>query len=238
MFQFGLVFQIFLIAFAAQGKPSHYGILVMAHGGDEAWNRDVEAVVAPLKEKHPTEIAFGMAVTSAIRDAVRRLEGQGVRHIAVVRMFISGESFLPETEYILGLRDTPPPCDHGGENHNVDSTHGAKAQADHGDSHGGHVMETPTPIESQSTFRLSREGVGESSLIDPILVERVKSLSQEPSRESVLILAHGPGDDSENERWLQAMARRTQMIRKIGSFREVRCETLREDWPDKRLSRL
>ncbi len=51
------------------------GILVMAHGGDAAWNERVEATVAPIRQQLPTEIAFGMARTSTMRDAVRRLEG-------------------------------------------------------------------------------------------------------------------------------------------------------------------
>ena len=94
---------------AAQPHASDLGILVMAHGGDPQWNQDVEATVAPLREKYPTEIAYGMARTSTIREAVQRLEDRGVRRIAVVRMFISGDSFLPATEYILGLRDDLPP---------------------------------------------------------------------------------------------------------------------------------
>ena len=73
------------------------GILVMAHGGDPAWNLDVEATVAPLREKYPVEIAYGMARTSTLREAVQRLESRGVERIAVVRMFVSGESFLEPT---------------------------------------------------------------------------------------------------------------------------------------------
>ena len=43
------------------------GILVMAHGGDDTWNRDVEATVEPLRRHYPVEIAFGMARTSTLR---------------------------------------------------------------------------------------------------------------------------------------------------------------------------
>jgi len=37
------------------------GVIVMAHGGDEGWNASVEAAVAPLRDRLPVEIAFGMA---------------------------------------------------------------------------------------------------------------------------------------------------------------------------------
>lgn len=231
------------------------GVLIMAHGGDPKWNTDVEAVVEPLRGQYPTEIAFGMAQSSSIREAVNKLEEKGVNEIAVVRMFVSGDSFVPATEYILGLRDTPPSdplasrgaevvspagaqpvamSHHGstGMNHSVDHA----AHAGHGgtDDHSGHHMEAPEPIRSNSKFVLSYEGVGESPLVDEILHDRVKSLSSDPAHESILILAHGPGDDAENKRWLANMNRRLQQLNELGPFREVRCETLREDWPDRR----
>lgn len=199
------------------------GVLVMAHGGDLPWNTAIEQVIAPLRELYPTEIALGMADTSTIRAAVQRLEAKGIREIAVVRMFISGESFVPETEYILGLRSDPP---------------AGAAQAAHGsdghEGHGGHAMAPPEPIRSNAKFFISRQGVAESPLLDHILAERVKALSEDPARESVLILAHGPGDDAENGRWLANMEQRVRRVRASGHFREVRTECLREDWPDKR----
>jgi len=231
------------------------GILIMAHGGDPKWNNDVEAVVEPIRSRYPTEIAFGMAQTSSIGDAVRKLEERGVREIAVVRMFVSGDSFVPATEYILGLRDVPPldPLASRGNEHikpepaqalaaahivSLGASQGAHAEhaghGAHGDAHAGHCMEPPHPIQSSSKISLSYEGVGESPLIDEILRDRVKSLSVDPAQESILILAHGPGDDTENERWLANMNRRVQQLGMVGPFREIRCETLREDWPDRR----
>jgi len=95
-------------------------------------------------------------------------------------------------------------------------------------------MEPPKPITAKASFVLSRKGVGESPLIDQILVDRVKALSTNASQESVLILAHGPGDEAENERWLANMRMRVQRIHELGPFRHVQCETLREDWPQRR----
>lgn len=206
----------------ASRKP---GILLMAHGGDDAWNGAVETTVAPLRSKYPTEIAFGMARSSTIRNAVQRLEEQGVRRIAVVRMFISADSFLERTEDILGLGDAPP---------EVQRASGHAQHETHEESSGSHQMEAPERISAKSSFVLSRAGVAESSLIDEILVDRVRALSTDPGRESVLILAHGPGDEAENERWLAHMRQRAQRIHEIGPFRHVECETLREDWSGRR----
>lgn len=207
---------------AVSANPDN-GILVMAHGGDAAWNRDVEATVAPLREKYAVEIAYGMARTSTLREAVQRLESRGVERIAVVRMFISGESFLAPTQYILGLR---PELD-GAMGHHMEG-------GDHAAPSGTMHMEKPEPIDTRAMFLLSKSGVGESPLIDRILADRVKALSTDPAREMVLIIAHGPGDDTENEAWLQHMDARARAIEALGPFRSVHVETLREDWPHRR----
>jgi len=233
---------ILMLAAAAGCTAPKAGVLVMAHGGDQTWNRDVQAAVEPLRSKYATEIAFGMARTSTMRAAVERLEDQGVRRIAVVRVFVSGDSFIEPTEVILGLRDaspTPP------RNLNAQRTSRANPHALHAshETNGGddqtdrpeHHMEPPERIDTVCSFVLSRAGVGESPLVDEILVDRVRALSTEPSHESVLILAHGPADEAENERWLASMRLRTQRIHEIGPFRHVEVETLREDWPERRV---
>ncbi len=226
-----------LIAGCAQTKR---GVLVMAHGGDEDWNQAVEQVVAPLQDKYPTEIAFGMADSSTMRAAVQRLELRGVREVAVVRMFISGESFLPETEYILGLRRELPMtalAAHAENPHTPNAEHAGSdvgAECHEGRTGHAHSMAPPEPFSPGAKVVLSRQGVSESPLVDDIVVERVKGLSANPSQESVLILAHGPGDDGENGRWLANIERRMRRVAELGPFRQVRCETLREDWPDKR----
>jgi sirohydrochlorin ferrochelatase len=83
-------------------------------------------------------------------------------------------------------------------------------------------------------FALSRIGLVESPLAGQIMRERAASLSRDPSAESVLILAHGMGEESENDRLLGHMAEVTRAVGELGPFREVRVETLREDWPEKR----
>jgi sirohydrochlorin cobaltochelatase len=66
------------------------------------------------------------------------------------------------------------------------------------------------------------------------VADRVAALSVAAAQENVLILAHGPGDDTENARWLAMLDARAQAIRARAPFRRVQVETLREDWPDKR----
>ncbi len=67
-----------------------------------------------------------------------------------------------------------------------------------------------------------------------MLADRAAALSTAPEREDILVLAHGPGDDGENARWLAKLDERAQAIRALAPFRRVHVETLREDWPEKR----
>lgn len=214
-----ILFSLFSVgALRAEGR---FGLLVMAHGGSPEWNRSVSDAVAPLRDRYPVEVAFGMADACSLQEGVRALEAKGVRQVGVVRLFVSGESWYERTEQILGLRAGAPP---------------AKAnECQGGDHHGAsHHSMAFFQIETESSFVLSKEGLSEAPEIGAILAERAAALSRSPEKEDVLILAHGPGDDAENERWLAHMDARAAEIRKSRPYNTVAVMTLREDWPDKR----
>lgn len=205
----------------ARAQSGDVGVLVMAHGGGPAWNGQVEAMLAPVAAEHPLEIAFGMADAVSLQDAVTRLEARGVERIAVVRLFISGESWHERTEQILGLRPGAP------------ARPAQDPHAAHGAGHGGHSMEF-WRVSSNAQFAVSVEGLANAPEMGAVLAERAQALSQDAGRESVLIIAHGPEDDAENERWLQLIDQRAEAVRQAGAYRDVHVETLREDWPEKR----
>jgi sirohydrochlorin cobaltochelatase len=209
---------------APGGAPARKGLLLMAHGGTEEWNAAVEAAVAPLRARWEVEVCYGMAVSSALEASMQRLEARGVTDVAVVRLFVSGDSWREETEYILGLRAELP----------ARKVRAHAALPHHGGGHGGHRMEAPRPIAHRARVAMSRDGVGDSPLIDRILLDRVEALSTEPARETILVIAHGPGDDAENERWIARMKERLEPLHSRGHFRKVEVATLREDWPEKR----
>jgi sirohydrochlorin cobaltochelatase len=208
---------------SAQRDPG-FGVLVMAHGGGPQWNKDVLAAVQPLQDDYNIQVAFGMADAASMQEGVRQLEERGARHIGVVRLFISGESFKERTEQILGLLPGAP----------AKPAANADAHAGHGEGHGGHSMEF-WRVDTRSSFALSGQGLVEAPEMGAVLATRAKALSKNPAQEDVLILAHGPGDDAENERWLKQLDARADVVRKAQPFHGVKVETLREDWPDKRL---
>lgn len=206
------------------------GVLVMAHGGGAVWNAEVETMLAPLAKDYPLELAFGMAEAASLEGAVKKLEARGADGIAVVRLFISGESFMDRTEQILGLTPgadpKPAPSEHAG--HDAHAGHGAPAG---GMSHDMALWR----IETKSSFAISKEGLADAPEMGAVLVERVRALSTDPKNESILVLAHGPGDDAEDQRWLKMIDQRAEAVRRIAPFKQVRAETLREDWPEKRV---
>jgi sirohydrochlorin ferrochelatase len=210
----------------ASETRNDFGVLVMAHGGSAQWNRDVLSAVEPLKTRYNLEVAFGMADAATLQKGVRALEDRGARRIGVVRLFVSGESFLERTEQILGVKPGAPPSP-------ADSV---TAQASD-ESHAGHHHGPDMPfwkLRTDASFALSTEGLLDAPEMGAVLAERAKALSRQPEMEDVLILAHGPEDDAENARWLAKLEARADSVRKILPFRQVHVETLREDWPDKR----
>lgn len=203
-----------------ENRPERFGVLLMAHGGGAQWNEGVQSAVAPLRNDYDIEIAFGMADAATIQEGVSRLEGRGARQIGVVRLFVSGESWYERTRQILGVDPGAPPKP-------ADNAHD-----DHGE-HAGHGMAF-WRVDSHALFAVSTQGLADAPEMGPILADRAAALSRDPALEDVLILAHGPGDDAENERWIAQIDQRADAVRTRLPFRRVEVHTLREDWPEKR----
>lgn len=202
---------------ASDGEDFSFGVMVMAHGGGEEWNAHLLEAVEPLKANFPVEVAFGMADAGSMEAAVRRLESQGVRQVGVVRVFVSGESWYDRTLQILGLRD------------------GAPSWADRDRSHESHAMPMGFwKVDTELAFHVSGEGLADAAEMDEVLTTRVRALSSDPANEVVAVIAHGPGDDAENQRWIEKIKQRTTNAREQLGLRDIRVFTLREDWPEKR----
>lgn len=225
-------------------RPDRFGVLVMSHGGGPEWNAVIESTVAPLRTGTPLELVWGMADATTMEAGIRRLEAAGVGRIGVVRLFVSGQSFLKETRQVLGLEPGAPPrpaelpkssggCPiHallGSSGHADDKLRDAKELDEH-------LAGIPFyRIPTTARFALSTEGLSDSPLMAEVLAERVRAMSREPRNESVLVLAHGPADDAEDALWLRRLDELANATRALGTFRAVRVETLREDWPEKRV---
>jgi peroxiredoxin len=219
---------------ASRGRVGTFGVLVMAHGGAPEWDRAVVDAVARARTTAgprepaidaPVEIAFGMADAASLQEAVSRLEARGVDRIGVVRLFVSGESWLERTRQILGLArgapprpPTPPP---------------APPVPDGSPAHARHRMEF-WRLEARARFATNVDGLLDDDAMGDVIARRAVALSRAPEDEDVLVLAHGPGDDAENERWLARLRSLLPAVSRARPFRRVEAATLREDWPEAR----
>lgn len=211
-----------------------FGVLLMAHGGTKEWNQGVIDSVQPLREKYDVEVAFGMADAASIQEGVKKLEARGAKKVGVVRLFVSGESWFQRTEQILGIRAGAPaedPTMAAAMAHGHGAHHAAPGAAG---GHGGHSMAS-FKIDTKASFAVSKDGLADATTMGLVLADRAAALSKAPAKEDVIVLAHGPGDDGENSRWLAKLDDRAKDIRAKLPFRRVQVETLREDWPEKRV---
>lgn len=186
------------------------GVVIMPHGATQPWNDAVEQIVAPLKSQYHIEMAYGMGDPGIIQQAVSRLEEQGIRRIVFVRMYALAHHLKERTEYILGLAQTLPAHDH---DHSV-----------------------PAQIRSAALFA-SFGGYEEDPGIAEILHERILEISQDPSNESVILLAHGDKAEEANTKWLQVMQANIERLKQephCAKLKAIRAATAREDWPELR----
>lgn len=183
----------------------------MAHGGSDAWNRSVSDAVEPLRSELPAVIAYGMANPTTLEAGLDSLRSIGVERVALVRLFVSGQSFLEQTEYLVGLRSDRPS--------NMFLMRGDPA--------------TIRPIDHGMDLATHSVGLMVSAEAQSILADRASRVSRDRGSESVLLLAHGMGDEAQNDRVLDAMAEVAIQLEEAG-FAKAAAATLREDWAEKR----
>lgn len=195
---------------AAADQP---GLLLMAHGGGPEWDGRVLATVADLRARMPVSVAFGMANPHTLQAALDSLQNQGVRTVAVVRLFISGDSFLHPTEYLFGLRADAP----------------ARAMVGHQWVDGDELAQ----LRTDARILLDLEGMVGSAEAAQILLARADAHSSDPPGTGVVLIAHGMGAEDENRAVLAAMDDAAAKLRSNG-YAEVEVATLREDWAAER----
>jgi sirohydrochlorin ferrochelatase len=209
-----------------QARP---GILLLAHGGSAVWNDNVNALAARVDKDRPVEVAFGMATRANIQTAVDKLVARGVTEIVAVPLFVSSHSsVLTSTQYLLGLRAEAPPelasfakMSHGPAKGAAPS-HDHHAAADPGE--GTRPVKVPVPIRMTGAL----DG---HPIVAAILADRARAISKDPAREAIVLVAHGPVNDVENQQWLNNLGVLASGIRKDASYASIDWMTVKDDAP-------
>jgi sirohydrochlorin ferrochelatase len=204
------------------------GVVVLAHGSDFNWNETMRVALQPLVERHAIEVAFCMADQPIVERAVQRLESHGARGIVVVRVFGMESSFRGAVERMVGM-DV--------EQAAGDVPTGEHAHHGHGHGHGeGETSTAPPPRIRSAAVITTLGGLEDHALFAEALVARARELSDDPARETVILVAHGLGDDAQNDHWVGVLESLADRMRSNGGggYRDIQVGTWREDWPDKR----
>ncbi len=199
------------------------GILLLAHGGREDWNREVLELASKVDEERPVEVAFGMANKRAIQDAVNRLAEREVTGIVAIPLFVSSHSsVIRATEYLLGKRDDPPP-----QMEAFARMSARRAEADGGTDPD---FDWTTPIETFLPVELTG-ALDSHATVAEILIARALEVSETPADEVVVLVAHGPSSEEDNDLWLQHMSVLVERMRDFASFSRIDHLTVRDDAP-------
>lgn len=211
------------------------GVLLLAHGGSAKWNQYVtEVKKAVEKEGYPSEVALGMADVRSMNSAVSKLESKRVREIICVALFINSNSELyDQFAYVTGKRDKPSEELIGAFRMlKMSEKEQMKKSGSHSHaSHHSHSMNADSKrLETKIPLRLTR-GLDDHAYVSRILLARAQKISTQPSKETVLLISHGPYTDEAEKRWMDVSNKVAAELQQLGGFNEVKAFNLRDDSP-------
>ncbi len=205
------------VAFAAPAArleaqtSSNVGTIVIAHGGDEAWNALVHEVVAEVRTGGPVEVSFLMgpgAATRRFQDVVAKLVAAGVRAIVVVPLLVSSHSgHYDQIRYLTGELDTI-----------------SAAMMHHLRMAGVRRPDSSIPI------RLAR-AVDNSPDVARVLADRAQALAQSPREHALFLVGHGPNSSEDLAAWMRNLREIADTVRGGANFRDVRAGVVQDDAP-------
>lgn len=190
-------------------SPDDVGVIAVPHGSEYNWNQTMREGLAPLTDDYRIAEAFSMVDPPVIERAVRDLEDEGYKAAVMVRIFSMESNFQEKAHYILGLQDT----------------------------FGTSIMGVDFPPRIRTHLQMTTLGGLEASPhFAKGLLDRAQAISENPSDETVILLAHGTGSDAKNARWMDNLRTMADTMRAHGgdAFRDIKVHTWREDWPEKR----
>lgn len=180
------------------------GVLLIAHGAEPAWNREIKAVAEQVDALFPTEVLFLMGADHEnARHVYERLARRGISSLVIVPLFVSSYSdHFEQIRFIAGLRKDYPHAEHM-KLEQIDAT---------------------VPV-------VLSPALNDSPVLSAILLRRARVLSTSSAEEVVLLVAHGPNSDDDAERWIEHLARVAERLKIGGGFREVAVRLIRDDAP-------
>jgi sirohydrochlorin cobaltochelatase len=165
------------------------GIQIISHGSrDDAWVRIVEEAVSglSLREEIPVAVSFLELVEGRlIQDGVHKLEQEGVTDILVIPLFVSSGSTHVDE---------------------IEYALGAKPEPE---------METDLELFTVNARVHYGYPVDDDQRIAIMIWDKLRELSVNPQRETILLVGHGSIHDGFRERWQAGAASLAGRVREV-----------------------
>lgn len=208
------LFMLALLAAPATSQAQQtgsVGTIIIAHGGGEEWNAQVESVAALVNTGGPVELSYLMgpgAKTHRFQDAVARLSAAGASRIVVVPMLMSSHSgHYEQIRYLAG---------------EVESLNETMM-------HHLHMAGIERPTVSVP-IRVAK-AIDDSPEVARVLAERALAIAAEPAEQALFIIGHGPNSAEDNAAWMNNLRPVADSLRAATAFRDVRVGLVRDDAP-------
>lgn len=200
-----------LLATTSTVRAQTAGTLIVAHGGDSAWNALVREVAGKVNTGGPVELSFLMgpeARGTRFQDAVGRLKAKGASSVNVVPLLVSSHSgHYEQVRWLAGQVDALDPAMH-------EHLH-----------HGG--IERPSagiPMKVTPALDASPE-------LAQVLADRALAIEGLPSGHALLLVGHGPNSAEDYAAWMANLRPIADSVAARTGFQDVRVELVREDAP-------
>lgn len=195
--------------------PDDVGVVVHAHGSDWHWNETMRQGSAPLGDQYKLAFAFSMGDAATLADAIAELEQQGAKAAVIIRVFGMATSFRDGIVRFIGQA-------------------WEDCEASAADSHHGHGMAMTPPVRLQSNLPVvSVGGLENHPLYAKALYQRALTVSEAPSKETIILVAHGLGSEAGNAHWREVLESIRRQMLELGAtrFRAIEIALWSEDWP-------
>lgn len=188
------------------------GILVVAHGADSAWNQRVFDVVRLVHWNGPVDVAFVMgdaARAHSFAAGITAIEHAGARRIVIVPFMVSTFGGHVTDIHRMATGEAPEIMPR--------SSTGAMEMAD--------TTVTPdVPVRVVAALDSSAE-------LGTAIADRWRELPARDRARVLVLVAHGPNDDSSAVHWIRNIDAATRALAPQLPDRAVHVELLRDDAP-------